>query len=239
MPGRRRAPHLRIGTWNLDARWDDRHRAFVDRLDCDVLLLTEVRPGVEISGMVGHHTKHRMARGQSWAAIFAADLTPLHDPHPAVALAEVEGIRVACSVLPWRGAGAHYPWGGDRSVDRVGDVVDAIVAAEPSIWGGDWNTSFASDGYSPAAGSRSRLRAAAERLQTQIPTLDLLSQHDAGRTIDHVAVPAQWRFRLAERHPAEHAGAMLSDHDAYVVEVTPLPVTDQKSPHPPMARHSR
>ncbi|WP_183101530.1 hypothetical protein, partial [Nocardioides pelophilus] len=93
---------------------------------------------------------------------------------------------------------------------------------------------------SPAAASRSRLRAAAERLQTQIPTLDLLSQHDAGRTIDHVAVPAQWGFRRAERHPAEHAGATLSDHDAYVVEVVPHPALDPASVNAlPLSRQSR
>ncbi len=182
---------MRIGTWNLNARWDDRHRAFIGRLNCDVLLLTEVLPDVEIAGLVGHHTKNQMARGQSWAAIYATALTPLSDPHPAVALAEVGGIRIAAAVLPWRGSSAHYPWGGDRSIDRVEQVVDSIVAATPVIWGGDWNTSFASDGYSPAAGTRGRLRVATETLDAQIATSALPIQADSGLTIDHIAVPSE------------------------------------------------
>ena len=149
---------------------------FIDRLECDVLLLTEVPPDVEIAGMEGHHTMARMARGQSWAAIYAAALTPLADPHPAVALAEVDGIRVASVVLPWRGAGAYYLWGGDRGIDRVEHVVRSVVTAAPAVWGGDWNTSFAAHGYSPAAGARSRLRAAAETLDAQIATKALLAR---------------------------------------------------------------
>ncbi len=42
---------MRIGTWNLAERWDARHLALIVRMDCDVLLLTEVSERVELPGL--------------------------------------------------------------------------------------------------------------------------------------------------------------------------------------------
>jgi hypothetical protein len=39
-------------------------------------------------------------------------------------------------------------------------------------------------------------------------------------TIDHIAVPRSWEVQAAQLHPAVAEGARLSDHDAYVVDVT-------------------
>jgi len=126
---------MRIGTWNLDARWSNRHREFLEGLECEVLLLTEAPAEVELTGMVGHHSVQRMARDQSWAAIYAPDLWHLPDPHPASALAIVEGVRVCASVLPWRGCAGYFPWGGEDSVAKTAYAVDSVFEAAPEIWG--------------------------------------------------------------------------------------------------------
>ena len=212
---------MRIGTWNLDARGTTRQRDFLAELGCDLLLLTETPPDLEVPGMIGHHTRHKMARGQSWAAIYAPDLWRLPDPHPAAALAEVEGIRVCCAVLPWRGCASYFPWGGDDGAAKTAYAVDNIVESAPEIWGGDWNTSFAEKGYAASVGSRRALRTAAKSLQLRITTEGLSHQSDLDCTIDHVAVPDHWTVVAAERHRADTGRTRLSDHDAYVVEVVP------------------
>lgn len=212
---------MRIATWNLDARGTARHRAFLEALDCDVLLLTEVPRDLELTGKVAHHTFHRMAREQSWAAIYAADLWHLPDPHPTSALAIVEGVRVCSTVLPWRGCGDYFPWGGGV-VDKTAYAVDSVVVeGKPEIWGGDWNTSFAPKGYAVSNASRTALRSAATRLRLTIPTEDLSIQADNDLSIDHIAVPDHWTVTSVERHRAHLDGARLSDHDAYVVDVMP------------------
>lgn len=38
---------MRIGTWNLAGRWDARHLALIEAMDCDVLLLTEAFAGCD------------------------------------------------------------------------------------------------------------------------------------------------------------------------------------------------
>lgn len=59
---------VRIGAWNLQGRWDERHRAHVEAMRCDVLLLTEVSEGVAIPGMNLHSTKSSMAPRRRWAS---------------------------------------------------------------------------------------------------------------------------------------------------------------------------
>ncbi|GAA3802424.1 endonuclease/exonuclease/phosphatase family protein [Nocardioides panacisoli] len=210
---------MRIGTWNLDGRWDARHRDLVARLECDVLLMTEVPDQVDIPGMRGHRTTEPMVPGRAWAGVFATEVTGLADPHPAAALATVDGLRVCSSVLPWQGSGRWYPWGGDNDGDRTAYAVDAIAAAAPRIWGGDWNTSFAPTGYAVAPTSRTLLWSAAMRLGLVITTTALVHQEGSDLTIDHIAVPTSWSTLEVEHHRAECNGVLLSDHDAYVVEV--------------------
>ena len=60
---------LRIGTWNLDARRQPAHVEFLLGLDCDVLLLTEVSPRLEVPGYDRGLTAGVMARGQHWAVL--------------------------------------------------------------------------------------------------------------------------------------------------------------------------
>jgi hypothetical protein len=49
---------MRIGTWNLDGRWSDEHAKFLQRQDCNVWLLTEVRTDLDLLGY-GHRSGPR------------------------------------------------------------------------------------------------------------------------------------------------------------------------------------
>ena len=103
---------MRIGTWNLDGRWTERHEALLLAQECDVWLLTEVRDDVALPGFTRHLSTLPMLPGKAFSAVLSArGLEPLPDPHPASALVVVDGVRVCCSVLPWRGCGSEPPWG--------------------------------------------------------------------------------------------------------------------------------
>ena len=210
---------MRIGTWNLDGRWDARHRDLLARLECDVLLLTEVPDQVDIPGMHGYRTTEPMAPGRAWAGVFATNVTGRADPHPAAALAEVDGMLLSSSVLPWHGSAPWYPWGGDSAFERTAHAVGAIVSSSPTVWGGDWNTSFAHNGYAVSPRSRDLLEQAVDRLGLSIVTAQLEHQQGLDLTIDHIAVPTSWSSGGAEHDRAECDGSLISDHDAYVVEV--------------------
>lgn len=103
---------MRIGTWNLAGRWDDRHRALLEMMDCDVLLLTEVSERLAVPGYDLHLGRQLMAPKRRWAAV-ASRLpgSPEPDPHGASAMVALEGLRVCSSILPWRSCGTRAPWG--------------------------------------------------------------------------------------------------------------------------------
>lgn len=131
---------MRIGTWNLDGRWGSRHADLLASLACDILLLTEVSPAVEIPGFAIHATCGAMARGQRWAAVAARDsLLPLPDPHVGTAMAQVGELRVCSSILPWRDLRWTRSWPGTNQAQKTSAAVAAIEGARPTVWGGDWN----------------------------------------------------------------------------------------------------
>jgi hypothetical protein len=85
--------HVRIGTWNLDARWSAEHRDLLLRERCAIWLLTEVHPKARIAGYRCHLSKMTMARGQHYAAVLSdLPLDPLADPHAASAAAVIDGV---------------------------------------------------------------------------------------------------------------------------------------------------
>ena len=192
---------MRIGTWNLAGRWDARHLALLEAMNCDVLLLTEVSERVELPAHDLHLGEALMAPRRRWAAVASRSaLRPLPDPHGASAMAEVEGIGVCSSVLPWRSCGSRAPWAGTTSAEKTTAAVAAIESA------------------APMAGRRSLLEAVA-RLGLQVPTATQPHQIHDLLSIDHIAIPAAWGVADVQRHPAFHDGKRLSDHDAYAVEV--------------------
>jgi hypothetical protein len=209
----------RIGTWNLAGRWSDEHRGFLEALDCDVLLLTEVSDRVELPGPAIHRTEREVAARRRWAGIWSRrPMTPLPDPHGASAMAEIDGLRVCSSILPWRSCGSREPWVGANTHARTVDAVDAVAAAEPAVWGGDWNHALVGREYAGSKAGRLHLLDVLDRLGLAPRTTDAPHQIKGLLAIDHVAVPTQWEART-EHHSALVPDGRLSDHDAYVVEV--------------------
>jgi hypothetical protein len=219
---------MRIGTWNLDARWSEAHRALLADARCDLWLLTEVNPkamdsSATIAGYHCHLTTGVMARGQHWAAVLSrVPLSPLPDPHDASAAALVDGVTYCATILPWAGCTnpPPTPWVGATLEDMARPAIEGITKACPrsnTVWGGDWNQNLAGGWQSVgSAGMRRLVESAVSLLDLQVATAELPSQSGASQnTIDHLAVPLHWRVRSAARVSA----AGLSDHDAYVVEV--------------------
>jgi hypothetical protein len=66
--------NLRIGTWNLDNKPLTGRRLELRRLEeCDVWLLTEVKPGSQVSGFHIHTSQSVMSLGQHWAAVLSRE----------------------------------------------------------------------------------------------------------------------------------------------------------------------
>jgi hypothetical protein len=216
---------MRIGTWNLDARWSAKHAAFLHDQAADVWCLTEVAPRAIANGRIAGYaavgSTGRMARGQVYAVV-AAHIAPTDArcPHPATVVAEVGGITVASSVLPWRGAGSQPGgvWAGSRLRDWLADALAAIQASGATVWGGDWNRNLAGGWqFVGTARGDKAIRDAVDAMGLVVATAELPHQKPGLFAIDHVSVPASWRVRSARRIAADG----LSDHDAYIVDAEP------------------
>jgi len=214
---------MRLGTWNLAGRWSDDHREFLEGLECDVLLLTEVSDRAELPGMTGHVTKAQIAWRRHWAGIWSRHpLTRLADPHGATAMAEIRGLRFCSSILPWRSCGSREPWVGSSTAERTINAVDAIAKAGPDVWGGDWNHALDGREYAGSKAGRTHLLKVLAELGLSAATTDAPHQTEGLLSIDHIAVPTGWSARV-EHHSALLSEGRLSDHDAYVLGfVTPL-----------------
>jgi endonuclease/exonuclease/phosphatase family metal-dependent hydrolase len=216
----RQTPTVRIGTWNLQGRWDQRHLDHIQAMRCDVLLLTEVSDKVELPAANIHPSVMRMAPRRYWAAIAShLPLNPLADPHGASAMAEIDGLRVCSSILPWRSCGTREPWAGSNTAEKTVAAITSITAAVPSVWGGDWNHAMSGREWSGSQQGRRSILDAVDQLGLQLPTAGSPHQLEGLLSIDHMAVPADWTVLAIEHHSAVSGGAMISDHDAYVVEV--------------------
>jgi hypothetical protein len=216
---------MRIATWNLDARWTVKHAAFLNDQEADVWCLTEVPPrAVANDRIVGYpavSSTGRMSRGQYYAVVAARRApTAARCPHPATVVADVGGITVASSVLPWRGAGSQPGgvWAGDRLVDWLADALAAIRVSGATVWGGDWNRNLAG-GWQSVGTARgdAAIRDAVDAMGLVAATAALPHRRPGLFAIDHIAVPVLWRVVTAHRIVADG----LSDHDAYVVDAEP------------------
>jgi hypothetical protein len=141
-------------------------------------------------------------------------------PHPATVVADVSGISVASSVLPWRGAGSQPDavWAGDRLVDWLADALAVIQVSGATVWGGDWNRNLAG-GWQSVGTVRGdeAIRDAVDAMGLVAATAALPHRRPGSFAIDHIAVPLSWRVVSARRIAADG----LSDHDAYVVDAEP------------------
>jgi hypothetical protein len=212
---------MRIGTWNVDARWDQRHQELVTEQACDIWLLTEIPDRASLPGFNRQVTTGRMCRQQRWAGVFARDLVPADEPDPATAAARVGEVTVWSSILPWPSCGPQAPWDGEGHNDRVRSAVANLRAHRPEgdlIWGGDWNHSLHDRVLGSRQGRESIIRLV-DTLDLQVPTAALPHRIDGVFSIDHIAMPANWQVRSAERVEATDGQIRLSDHDMYIVEV--------------------
>jgi hypothetical protein len=189
-------------------------------MDCDVLLLTEVPDPVHLTEFELHRGRTPMAPARNWAAVASRrPLEALSDPHGASAMVEVDGLRICASILPWRTCGSGEPWIGATTAQRTAAAVEAVEAATPTVWGGDWNHALTGPEWSGSKEGRRDILGAVQRLSLQVPTADAPHQIDGLLSIDHIAVPASWSVRGVEHYTAFVDGARISDHDAYVVEL--------------------
>lgn len=216
---------MRIGTWNLAGRWGPAHLELLVGMDCDVLLLTEVNNRLELPSYVGHVTDAHMAAQRRWAGVFArSDVEPLPDPHPASAMARVDGITFCSSILPWNGCGQVQPWGEGNLAARTERTVACLLENLPTagvVWGGDFNHALRGRVWAGSKVGRLHILATMKHLGLAAPTTSLPHQKEAmEHSIDHIAVPAAWRVTTACRVSALTSTGRLSDHDAYVVEVS-------------------
>lgn len=214
---------LRIGTWNLAGRWDERHALLLSAQDCDIWLLTEVSELLTLAGYALHATSARMAARRHWAAVLSrAPLLARPDPHPASAMAEVGRLTFCSSILPWRSCGGRSPWVGARHADRTAAAVDELLLALPPtglVWGGDWNHALVGRELAGSQAGRAHIRRAVSQLGLDVATAALAHRLPGLRTIDHIAVPQSATVHAVHGVSACADGQRLSDHDAYVVEV--------------------
>jgi hypothetical protein len=213
---------VRIGTWNLAGRWSDDHVSLMVEARCPVWLLTEVSERTALPGYDLHRSAATCAPKRRWAAIATnRPMTPLPDPHPASAAANVDGTILVSSVLPWKGCGSVAPWVGQdhasRTENAVTEIVGNVQSFGPIVWGGDWNHALTGREYAGSKAGRASITNALDELGLVVPTTELPHAIDGLLSIDHVAVPAR-SSATARRVLAECDGKRLSDHDAYVVE---------------------
>lgn len=211
---------VRIGTWNMAGRWDARHLAMLQAMDCDVLLLTEVSERVAIPAYDLHLGRDVMAPRRRWAAVASRlPASPVPDPHGASAMIDLAGLGVCSSVLPWRSCGNRDPWVGVTTAEKTGAAVAAVELKAPAVSGGDWNHALSGREWTGSVAGRRLLLASVQRLRLQVPTASSPHQIEGLLSIDHIAVPASWEVITTQRHGAFVGDTHISDHDAYVVQV--------------------
>lgn len=210
-----------VVTWNLAGRWTERHRRFLEDLDCDVLLLTEVNERFELHAHRLHLGQEPMLSGRRWAAVGSRHiLTPRTDPHPASAMAVIEGVTYCSSVLPWRGCAARDFWSGEKLIDKTRATASALDSALPStelVWGGDWNHALHGPEHAGTVAGRKVIRDLVDRRGLVVPTEHLTHRIADHCSIDHIAVPREWPVIEAHRVVASDERGWLSDHDAYMI----------------------
>lgn len=213
---------MRVGTWNLEGRWNAAQAALLTAQDCDVWLLTEVTDETELPGFVAHFTASRMGLRKYWAGILSrGELLPLPDPHPASAAASGTGLVWCSSILPWRSCGSE-PWGvggsGEKTSRAIEQVLD-VLPVEGLVWGGDWNHAMQGREYVGSLDGRAAIERAVAARHLTVTTHEAPHRIPGLYAIDHIAVPDSAKVHSVERIVAVGPdGNRLSDHDAYTTE---------------------
>jgi hypothetical protein len=191
------------------------------------LLLTEVHDRLELPS--GHLVRSSLFRSEkAYAAVWSnRPLVAMPAPHEASAAAVSDGMLLCSSVLPWYACRSVWP---DKGPDIPTITVMALDRIRPHlqpggqvVWGGDFNNPMTGPHRPGTKRGRVEIQRLADDLALRVLTTDLPHVLPGLRSIDHIAVPTRWSVEQCDRVPAELDGVRLSDHDAYVVEVTVLP----------------
>lgn len=215
-------PHVRVGTWNLAGRWSPEHRDLMTQQECDVWLLTEVHPALDLEGYEGHRTVESIVGARSWAGIWSKyAILRLPDPHPATCLAVVDGTTFCSSILPWRSARSEHPWAGGnhaaKTQSTLSELVPRLAEHRPLVWGGDWNHSLEGSELAGSMAGRRQVQEALASLGLRAETAGLPHRLPGVRSIDHIAIDRRlqgkaWAVSAVSRE------RRLSDHDAFVLD---------------------
>lgn len=95
------------------------------------------------------------------------------------------------------------------------------------MWRRDWNHALSGRERTGSYEGRQSILDAVDRLGLQVPTATLPHRVDGLLSIDHIAIPTGWTVHGVEHHPGSSAGVRISDHDAYVVDVTVFSGSDR------------
>ncbi|MFQ6172694.1 endonuclease/exonuclease/phosphatase family protein [Oryzobacter sp. R7] len=218
---------LRVGTWNLDGRWDSRVESAMERVGADVWLLTEVPDEAVPPGYRASWSVAPQVAGRHWAAVLVRDSVRTvarwdGDLHPASAAMVVGGLVFCSSVLPWRSCGREAPWQGGTTAEKTAAVTRRLADSLPrgaTVWGGDWNHALHGPERAGSLEGREHLREAVEKLDLRVVTAECPHRVAGLSTIDHVAVPAGTSVRTVRRVEMKASRRHLTDHDAYVVDL--------------------
>ncbi|WP_374201715.1 endonuclease/exonuclease/phosphatase family protein [Blastococcus sp. KM273129] len=241
---------VRIGTYNLrlcPTSSSARGQAIADWMksqDVDVWLLTEVhRDWTPGDGRFVVAPERGIAPAEKrWSGVETrlplGDLRTSGDPSHAgeegLTLARLEldrasSVLVACSVLPWKGAGPYWPGLPSGQAAEFRHVLDHHVArisaerleGEPLVWGGDFNQQLTPPYWFTTAEGAEALRAAFDELGLVPLTERAEHLNGTSHAIDHLAVSRDLLAgeQIASVHRPEYDGGHLSDHAAYTAEV--------------------
>jgi hypothetical protein len=107
-------------------------------------------------------------------------------------MAEIDGLRVCSSILPWRTCGVAAPWVGSTTRAKTESAVACIEAAVSRVWGGDWNHAMSGREWSGSHEGRRAILEAVGHLGLQVVTDKAPHQISGLLSIDHIAIPATW-----------------------------------------------
>lgn len=219
---------MRIGTWNLAGQWSPDHRRLLENIDSDIWLLTEVPNALSLDGGTLVRSTPMSPR-KAWAGVWSRlGVGEFTSPHPAAATAIQGGVLMCSCILPWRSA--RRSWPAEDAGASVAAMTEAALtrlrsglrnAGLPIMWGGDWNHALHGREYAGSVAGRRSILDLVAQLKLRVPTENLAHAIPGLLSIDHIAVPAQWRFTDCRRIVAAAAGKRLSDHDAYVLDARP------------------
>jgi hypothetical protein len=239
---------VRIGTWNLElcptsaSEREQAITAWMDGQAVDVWLLTEVHRDWDPRGgcLVVAPPRGIDRKEKRWAGIETAlplrelRMTggPEHAGEEGLVMARMAlgepSVLVACSVLPWRGAGDYWPGLPSGQAAQFRYVLDHHVAriqaerlpGESLIWGGDFNEQLTAPFWGATVDGGKALRSAFDELGLVALTERTQHLNAEAYAIDHLAVsPELVGESAAEVHRPGWDGRQLSDHAAYTAEV--------------------